>query len=186
MENQKNNLHALKADWRRKLKNIRQQLPLNRRLEAAQTAYSVLYEKTNSFSSILSFASFGSEIDLWSLNRQLCVEGKLVLPRAQNNVLKLYRVTDIQNLESNSIGILQPKNDDSFLIDFTNIDLALIPGLGFDLQTKHRLGYGWGYYDRLLVNNEYATTFGIGFLEQSVKELPYHSLDISLEEIYLF
>ena len=42
--------------------------------------------------------------------------------------------------------------DKSNIIDSKNIDLMFVPLIGFD-KYNHRLGYGKGYYDRYLKNN---------------------------------
>jgi 5-formyltetrahydrofolate cyclo-ligase len=48
----------------------------------------------------------------------------------------------------NRFGILEPPSD-ALEFDPSLVDVALVPGLAFDLKGT-RLGYGAGYYDRLL------------------------------------
>ena len=50
-------------------------------------------------------------------------------------------------LVENAWGIEEP--GDSEFVDSHEIDLVLVPGLCFD-RTGHRVGYGKGFYDRLL------------------------------------
>lgn len=176
----------LKKEWRRRLKKVRQELDPQRREWASAQACRQLSQWCNTARLVLSFASFASEIDLWPFNRALAREGRLVLPRLEKNHLRLFRLSDISYLESHPKGLLEPQASHCFPIDFSLIDIALIPGLGFDLKTKYRLGYGLGCYDRLLASAPSLQTWGIGFLEQAVEQLPHTSHDIPLKEIYLF
>lgn len=176
----------MKQDWRRRLKKIRENLPSQRRKQAGERACLELYQRSQQAALILSFASFGLEIDLWLLNKKLAAEKRLVLPRSQGNELQLFYVLEIEQLELTAWGLLEPKSSICLPIKPSQIEIAFIPGLGFDLQTKHRLGYGLGYYDRFLHDIPLMTTWGVGFLEQAVQDLPYDAKDVPLKEIYLF
>lgn len=109
---------------------------------------------------ILSFSSFGSEIDLHLLNHEL----------KQKN--RLYLVPyDVEALLE---------------VPFEKIDCILVPGLGFD-QKNFRLGYGKGYYDRFLSQTGQIRTIGVGFKEQLYEGLlPIDPWDIAVQELALF
>lgn len=191
MANQKFNSHspiaASKQQWRALLKKIRQELPINRRQEASSQACQQLGKICQLNHLILSFASFGSEIDLWPLNQELCTEGRLVLPAlTAEKGISLFLVNNLKQLEPHRWGMLEPMVSICEQVNPSLIDIALIPGLGFDLKTKYRLGYGQGFYDRMLASASFAQTWGIGFLEQAVEGLPYSRDDIPLNQIYLF
>ena len=57
-------------------------------------------------------------------------------------------------------------------------ELAIVPLLAFD-RRGYRLGYGKGYYDRLLADGS-VTTIGVGFAEQEIDMLPDEPHDIAL------
>jgi 5-formyltetrahydrofolate cyclo-ligase len=179
---------ASKQQWRAHLKKIRQELPANRYEEASSQAcqrLSKMCQSTNRL--ILSFASFGSEINLWPLNQSLCNDGRLVLPAmTATKELLLFLVTHLDQLELHPWGMLEPNISVCQQADPSLIEIALIPGLGFDPKTKYRLGYGQGFYDRMLIATSFVQTWGIGFLEQAVEGLPYSKDDIPLNQIYLF
>ena len=96
------------------------------------------------------YASFGAELSTESLLQIALLEGKiLILPRVANaTALSLHRVEDVADLQRSKLGILEPAAE-AAEIPLTSVGLVLVPGLGFD-RLGHRLGYGAGFYDRLL------------------------------------
>jgi 5-formyltetrahydrofolate cyclo-ligase len=58
---------------------------------------------------------------------------------------------------------------------------VIVPLLAFD-RRGHRLGYGKGYYDRLLAASQ-ATTIGVGFAAQEIDALPAQAYDIALDYV---
>ena len=59
--------------------------------------------------------------------------------------------------------------------------LTIVPLLAFD-RRGYRLGYGKGYYDRLLAASP-TTTVGVGFAAQEIAALPDQAHDIPLDWI---
>ena len=132
MENQKFNDTGSKAQARVILKKILKSLSQERRAQASQDACALLYQESRAASFVLSFASFGFEIDLWPLNRQWMQEQRLVLPRLENNHLTLFLVTQYDHLEKHAFGMLEPIPSLCQVCDPSTMNIALIPGLGFD------------------------------------------------------
>ncbi len=137
-------------------------------------------------SHVLSFSSFGNELDTWLLNENLQKKGKLVLPTIVMKELKLYLVTDIKKqLKKNSFGILEPIPQLCKEISPSSLSLALIPALAFD-KNRHRLGYGKGYYDRLFKKMPLCNTWGIGFASQQFPlSFPSEAHDIPVTHLFL-
>ncbi len=108
---------------------------------------------------ILSFSPIGSEIDLTPLNDFFANEKRL---------------------------FLVPSYAEQWVeFPFSQIDCVLVPGLGFDRE-NYRLGYGKGYYDRLLAQMPLIRTIGVGFQEQFCEELlPRDSWDVPVSEVIL-
>lgn len=177
-----------KEKARRHFLGLRKQLGSLRRKEAATRLFSSLTEALLPLSCILSYSSFGSEIDMWPLNRYLAVRGKLALPYTEpSGMLCPYRVIDIESdlCKKPSWKILEPDPTRCEQLAATKIQCALIPGLAFDLS-KERLGWGKGCYDQFLVTLG-CPLWGVGFQEQlSSRPLPIDSHDIPLTALHLF
>jgi len=179
MMNDKNHL-------RQKLKQIRENISFARRQEAEKKLLEQLYPVLMTYTYVLSFASFKSEINLWPLNGILCESKKLLLPRVEEEGLTMYHVESLQTLIPSHMGILEPDPKKSTKCLLQHIQCALIPGLGFDLY-HHRLGYGQGHFDKLLSKLAKTETIGVGFQEQLVKEgIPTEKHDQVLRQIKLF
>ena len=175
-----------KDDLRRFLTAKRQRLSSERKKEAAHQSLDILYGKVQPHKQVLSFASTGSEINIWSLNLALVKEGRLLLPRLQENEIVVYQVSKIDDLVLSKHNILEPNNKSSKKVDPKNLSCILVPALGFD-KAFHRLGYGYGHYDRFLATLGSCTTIGIGFKEQLTSDfLPIDSHDIHLSDVLLF
>ena len=102
---------------------------------------------------IFIYLSFGSEIDTKPIIDRALEEGKEVyIPKVYkiNKEMRAIRLNTFEDLEKNSMGILEPKDDFNFIAK-EKIDLIIVPGAVFDFK-GNRIGYGGGYYDRFLSN----------------------------------
>lgn len=100
---------------------------------------------------VMGYMSFGSEFDTVLFVEQILKDGKrLALPRVdkKNHALVIHQVDNMAELQAGVFGILEPRVDSS-LVDLSQIDFILVPGLAFD-RIGMRLGYGAGFYDQLL------------------------------------
>lgn len=101
---------------------------------------------------ILVTLPFGSEWDVRPLVQHALAEGKTVaIPRvdASSRTLVLHVVKDLaQDITTGFRAIPEPKAATA-IVEPQAIDWLLVPGVAFDRQGR-RLGYGGGYYDRLL------------------------------------
>ena len=96
-----------------------------------------------------------------------------------------YRVKDTERLKLSHMRIWEPDSALCERVDLSQIDWALVPGLAFDRE-NYRLGYGEGWYDRLLGQAKDLHSIGIGFREQLASDLlPRDSWDVPLQELLL-
>ncbi len=167
--------------------NIRRSLSMERREEAKKNLLPFFKTRLASFQKVLSFASTKEEIDLWPLNEWLLKEGKLLFTKIEGKKLLVFCVKDLScDLSLNpSFPILEPNEKLCSSIELSPSDCILVPGVAFD-KNRYRLGYGQGFYDRLLKKTS-AYSIGVGFKEQlSSSPLPIKKHDQKLDEIALF
>ncbi|MGE5087639.1 MAG: 5-formyltetrahydrofolate cyclo-ligase [Candidatus Levyibacteriota bacterium] len=129
---------------------------------------------------------FRSEWDTALLAARALAAGKtVVLPRvdAQAKMLRLHRVEDlVRDIEPGHLGIPEPRPECP-PIDRDAIDWILVPGVAFDLDGR-RLGYGGGYYDRLLPGMQQAAPRVAGAFEmQIVGALPFAPHDCGVDAV---
>ncbi|MFI3269579.1 MAG: 5-formyltetrahydrofolate cyclo-ligase, partial [Rikenellaceae bacterium] len=80
-------------------------------------------------------------------------------------------------------GILEPSG--STPVAASQIDVMIVPGVAFTRDGR-RLGRGRGYYDRYLARPDFrATTMGVGFSHQLLRELPTEPHDRTLDRIVI-
>lgn len=127
------------------------------------------------------YASFRQELGTGPLLGAALQQGKrLVLPRARaDGTLGLHAVVDLTGLRPNHLGIPEPTAADP-VVTPGEIDLFLVPGLAFDEEGR-RLGYGAGFYDRLLAQaRRDAACLGYGYDFQVSPEVPTEPHDQKL------
>lgn len=135
---------------------------------------------------ILFYASFRSEVDtMASLKRTFKQRKKVALPLVDEKRRKLflYRIKDVSELVSGYMGIPEPGITRGRKVNLKDIDVVIVPGAGFDVR-GNRLGYGFGYYDKLLSKSKrHIITIALAFEEQIVPEAPNEKHDIKIDRI---
>jgi 5-formyltetrahydrofolate cyclo-ligase len=175
-----------KKTLREELKKARQELSEQRRKEAAEELLTSFLPSLASYASVLSFASLSHEIDTSLLNRFLADTGRLLFPGVVKTRLKIYRILNLEKqLEVRAFGLFEPIPAKCKEVALNEIEIVLVPALGFD-KFNHRIGYGKGFYDRFLASLTDCPTVGIGFKEQLVDTLPTTSTDFPLSRVTLF
>ena len=88
-----------------------------------------------------------------------------------------------KELAPTSHGIIEPKPEFYKFVDLNDIDLMVLPGVAFDLN-GHRLGYGAGYYDRLLRDADTRPFLvALAFEVQIVNKIPIGDHDVRMDKI---
>lgn len=133
------------------------------------------------------FASFRSEVDTLPMMKQSIQDGKrIVLPKVdrERHDLVLYEVKDVGELGPGYMGIPEPSVlIEERITDVNGVDAVIIPGAGFDAE-GNRIGYGGGYYDRLLSSLSRAVpVIAPAYEEQIVGSVPSEPHDIRVNMI---
>lgn len=109
----------------------------------------------------------------------------LVAPRWNGETYELARLKSLkaEDLRQGPMGISEPK--DAEIIRPADVAVWLVPGLAFT-RRGDRLGYGGGWYDRLLSNaNEKSLKLGVAHAFQLIEELPCQAHDIHLNSVLI-
>ncbi len=62
-------------------------------------------------------------------------------------------------------------------------DVIIVPMLGFDPKTLHRIGYGGGYYDKFLATQPGAQKIGVCFEDGKTEHIPAEPHDVPLDTV---
>ena len=128
---------------------------------------------------------FGSEWDVRPLVLRAIARGVTVaIPRVDANarMLVLHAVRDIDaDIVAGFRAIPEPKPSTPVIVPEV-IDCVIVPGVAFDRQGG-RLGYGGGYYDRLLPLCATAARVAGAFALQLVDRVPLGPHDVRVEAI---
>jgi 5-formyltetrahydrofolate cyclo-ligase len=169
-----------KAQWRKWAQALRTQLQLEPISVGIcqQLLHHDLYRQAKH---ILSYLAFNLEIDLSILHQDTSKTFYVTRTWGKREGLSIHKL-DPEKLELHPFGYLQPSAQ-AERIDPHSLDLVLVPGLCFD-KSGTRLGYGMGFYDRLLAEFPTNTPFiGITTTALIVEKLPRESFDVGMTHL---
>jgi 5-formyltetrahydrofolate cyclo-ligase len=129
---------------------------------------------------ILFYVSKPEEVDTKGLIGAALLDGKKVfVPRIEGDNMFVCPFEGYDQLKKGEFGVMEPTCTQG--VDPQEIDLIVVPGVGFD-HRGHRLGHGKGHYDRLLKKTR-AYKVGLAFEEQLVPELPTEEHDVPVDAL---
>lgn len=179
---------STKSEIRKTAHQTRDQIQ-NRNSKSARIRAKLLaHPEFQSAQSVLIYISIRSEVDTRPLIDQLLNDQskRVYVPYCDGDQLGVFPLENWDQLETHSFGLLEPK---SALLDSVDqdkplsIDLTVVPGVAFD-DSLNRLGYGKGYYDRLLSQTLPQTyRLAIAFEDQILKSIPTDKYDIPMHEV---
>ncbi len=174
-----------KASLRRLLKKRRDALQGRQELDALIGERLLGLEAFREARRVALYASFRSEVDTWGLISLALGQGKEVaLPVVKGRGLEFYTIRDASELKPGYRGIPEPPALPERHTEPSSMGLMVVPLLGFD-ERCYRLGYGGGYYDRLLGPLKGAVPLvGLAYEAQGLQEgLPREAHDVPLDVI---
>lgn len=131
---------------------------------------------------VLCYSSFGSEIDTARIiGESLALGKRLFLPKClgEKGRMRFFLIASPDDLAKGAYGIAEPDiHKCSAAAGFENA-LCIVPALSFD-RSGFRLGYGGGYYDRFLAEND-VISVGLCYNELISNALPHESFDKSVD-----
>ena len=132
---------------------------------------------------VLAYFSFRQEPDLSPLWQNQALKQRWGFSRCVGKSLIWYLWQPGEQLLTGKYGILEPLAT-APAVSVQEVDLILVPTVACDRQ-GYRLGYGGGFYDRLLTSTGWDAipTIGIVFDFAYLPVLPVDSWDIKLDYI---
>lgn len=134
---------------------------------------------------ILFYASLPSEVNTWPMMRQaLKLHKRVLVPSMRKGRIVPSEVKDLKtDLGRGPYGIFEPKGRSFRPAKLSDVDLVIVPGIGFDRQ-GFRLGRGGGHYDRLLSKlRGHVPLVGLAFKVQRVQRMPVAPHDVPMDDL---
>jgi 5-formyltetrahydrofolate cyclo-ligase len=130
----------------------------------------------------MGFWSFGSEVNTAPLIAGLRSRGITVaLPRIERSEVVPVVAKLGAAMTETSFGAMEPA--EGRVLEVAELDLVVVPGVAFD-RSCDRVGYGGGYYDRLLgMRRDGAAAIAIAFSIQIVDLVPTGAIDRRIDGV---
>lgn len=166
-----------KATARVRLLNRRNALPAAQRAEASAQIRALL-EPLTADSTVFCYYPVNSEVDLLELHRTAAT---FALPRVNGNRLDFCAVQDpVKEATGRFRSIAQPPPE-AATVTADSSTVLLVPAIAYT-RAGYRLGYGGGYYDRLLAGFP-GTVIGVCYRELLVESLPLEAHDLPVATV---
>lgn len=189
-----------KQELRRELIRRRDAIPAEARRKKSQEICRELWAlaENSRARTIAVYAAMGSEAQLdpfiaRAYKRGACLTFPAMLPVEQDGQRMQMHAVPFADFKSGVAPFISnpvqpfapvpPEQERFATVAPPEIDLIVVPLVGFDAQGQ-RLGYGGGCYDRYLpALSTSCKTVGVAFAEQQVKTVPHDAYDIPLPRI---
>jgi 5-formyltetrahydrofolate cyclo-ligase len=128
------------------------------------------------------YMSFGKEVDTKEIILHALENKKRVaIPKIVDKKMQFYYIKDFGQTKLGYFGIQEPITND---IAKEDVPFMIMPGAAFD-YSKHRIGYGKGFYDQYLnkEENKNIKKVAIAFDFQILDEIPSEKEDVSPDMI---
>lgn len=174
------NIAEIKKHLREKCRGIRASLDEKSRHEASLMICGHLenWDVFQGKNLILTYLPMRAEVSLLPLMINNPDKSWLV-PRITENGSMVFHPYDPDHLVRHQFGMLEPDTTLP-IIDANQVELALTPGLAFDLH-GWRLGYGGGFYDRFLSQQKDCIRMGVTYQALLQIDLPHSDHDIPMQ-----
>jgi 5-formyltetrahydrofolate cyclo-ligase len=168
-----------KQALRQLIKERKKQLSLQEKDEFSNTIFQILAQQDvfQKAHTILCYWSMPDEVQTHAFILDNIADKTWLLPVITGNSLEVRRFVSLDHLKQGVLGIEEPVGEP---YDGT-IDLAIIPGVAFDLK-GNRLGRGKGFYDHFLSQHA-LYNIGMAFHCQLIDEVPVEPWDVTMQQI---
>lgn len=133
---------------------------------------------------LLLYSAFRTEVATEVMIEESIAMGKKVLlPKVDQEAKALSKhvINGLDELAPGYMGIPEPTSGERLKVE--DIHLIVVPGVAFD-RNGRRIGYGGGYYDRLLSRIKgQRLIVALAYEEQVFDELPHEEHDVRMDII---
>ena len=180
-----------KKAFRERMKALRDAIPQETRAEEDKILTDMILQTPFYAQAkwILTYVSFGSEVDTHALIQRALKDGKRVfVPCVRDKSMDFYEIESKRDLAPGPMGIPEPDPNPAKKFPYElhlSLDRAeecavFVPGLAFD-KSCHRIGYGGGYYDRFLASFRKKMAVGLCYSEQVQENIPCLPTDMTTD-----
>jgi len=131
------------------------------------------FDKADSIALYMPVRGEMSLLSLWQPGQK-----RVLFPRVAGNDLVFSPAASPEDFIQGMYGIPEPITEAT--VNVNRIDVVFVPGLVFD-RYGHRLGYGKGYYDRLIRSHPDVLFIGVCPDEFCIDELPVDPWDARVD-----
>ena len=131
---------------------------------------------------VFAYMDCKNEVETKKVIEQCWKDGKVIaVPKVFGEIMKYYEIHSYDDLEDGYFGIREPKHE--HLKEIVCDDgLMILPGVAFDVS-RHRVGYGGGFYDRYLEAHPDMKKIAFAFEFQMFESVPFEVFDKQPEKI---
>lgn len=171
-----------KLALRKQMRGVRAALPASAcdARSAGVTEHLLGIDEYARASVVLAFASIRNEVRTQPLiNAALAAGKRVALPRVVDEGLELREIDRSTVLIEGAFGVPEPPST-APRIESKEVELVCVPALAVDPR-GYRIGYGGGYYDRLLPELTAACACALAYDFQLIAEVPELPFDVRVD-----
>jgi 5-formyltetrahydrofolate cyclo-ligase len=133
---------------------------------------------------IFSYLAMPEEVELSAFHEWARANGKQVaFPlTGKHSHMEIYIPGPEGGMVQDRYGISAPDPAKSTLVDPRDVDVVIVPMVGFD-KNNNRLGQGGGYYDRYLTRCSQAKRIAVAFAEQEFDQVVTDFFDMPMDMV---
>ena len=164
---------------------IRKEISEDRKSSLDSALVSIISELPEFISAdtLLMYYPVRNEPNILSLTKIALSLGKRVafpISHTESHTLTFHCIGDLSDLNIGAYGIPEPDHSLPMITEFS-CSICIVPGMSFD-KSRHRLGYGGGYYDRFLAEYD-GYSIGATYSLLLADELPTDEYDLAVDKV---
>jgi 5-formyltetrahydrofolate cyclo-ligase len=172
-----------KQELRNKIKALKRAMT-QQQIEEKSQALGRLFLASDAYKNartIYGYLPYNQEVRTTAMLQKALEDGKRVaVPKCYGDEMRFIYLDDLSKVEKGYCNIPEPIEDGPIADDPTA--LVLMPGLAFDPQ-GHRMGYGGGFYDKLLAAEPGHPTLALCYDFQMLEHLATEDHDIPVDTV---